>query len=317
MSRLGGQGDRCVRGREVTTERAGELIKEGLEALDHPERGTDPSAATPGDTTKHHTAGTGIQIVGLTKTYERVTRKEIVRTHALSGVDLQVRSKEFVSLIGPSGCGKTTVLKIIAGLLKPTKGEVVIEGRRVAGPGTDRATVFQSPGLMPWKSVIDNVILALEFAGVPKDQRRDRAAKYVDRVGLGKFHDHYPGELSGGMQQRVGIARALAIEPQVLLMDEPFGALDAMTRDDLNVELTRIWHGTDKTVAFITHSIIEAIYLSDRVAVMSRGPGRIVEIVDIDLPRPRPLAIRDTPEFGRYSGHIRHLFAELGVLREV
>ncbi len=194
------------------TKRAGELIKEELEALDHPERGTDPSAATPGDTTNHGTIGSGIQINGLTKTYERVTRKEIVRTHALSGVDLQVRSKEFVSLIGPSGCGKTTVLKIIAGLLRPTKGDVLIEGRRVTGPGTDRATVFQSPGLMPWKSVIDNVILALEFADVSKAQRRGRAIKYVDRVGLREFHDHYPGELSGGMQQRVGIARALATD---------------------------------------------------------------------------------------------------------
>ncbi|MGI8941272.1 MAG: ABC transporter ATP-binding protein [Actinomycetota bacterium] len=290
----------------MTTKRAGELIKEEFEALDHPERGTDPSAATPGDTRKHRTAATGIKIVGLTKTYERVTRKEIVRTHALSGVDLQVRSKEFVSLIGPSGCGKTTVLKIIAGLLKPTRGEVAIEGRRVAGPGTDRATVFQSPGLMPWKSVIDNVILALEFADVPKAERRDRAIKYVDRVGLGEFHDHYPGELSGGMQQRVGIARALAIEPQVLLMDEPFGALDAMTRGHMQIELVRIWEQERRTVLFVTHSIDEAILLSDRIIVMTDGSIREEVKVDIERPRSREELLED-----RTAIDLRHRLLEL------
>ena len=290
----------------MTTKRAGELIKEELEALDHPELGTDPSAATPADTTKHGSAGTGIQIGGLTKTYERVTRKEIVRTHALSGVDLQVRSKEFVSLIGPSGCGKTTVLKIIAGLLKPTKGEVLIEGRRVTGPGTDRATVFQSPGLMPWKSVIENVILALEFAEVPKDQRRDRAIKYVDRVGLDEFHDHYPGELSGGMQQRVGIARALAIEPQVLLMDEPFGALDAMTRGHMQTELVRIWEQERRTVLFVTHSIDEAILLSDRIIVMTDGSIREEVKVEIERPRSREGLLEDKTAIA-----LRHRLLEL------
>ncbi|MDQ3765919.1 MAG: ABC transporter ATP-binding protein [Actinomycetota bacterium] len=288
------------------TKRAGELIKEELEALDHPERGTDPSAATPGDTTNHGTIGSGIQINGLTKTYERVTRKEIVRTHALSGVDLQVRSKEFVSLIGPSGCGKTTVLKIIAGLLRPTKGDVLIEGRRVTGPGTDRATVFQSPGLMPWKSVIDNVILALEFADVSKAQRRGRAIKYVDRVGLREFHDHYPGELSGGMQQRVGIARALAIEPQVLLMDEPFGALDAMTRGHMQTELVRIWEQERRTVLFITHSIDEAILLSDRIIVMTDGSIREEVKVDIERPRSREGLLED-----RIAIDLRHRLIKL------
>jgi NitT/TauT family transport system ATP-binding protein len=269
------------------TKRAGELIKEELEALDHPESAPDPGAGASSGTGPRVSGGSGIQISGLTKTYERVTRKEIVRTHALNGVDLHVRSKEFVSLIGPSGCGKTTVLKIIAGLLSPTKGEVVIEGRRVMGPGTDRATVFQSPGLMPWKSVVDNVILALEFAEVPKSQRRARAIKYVDVVGLREFHDHFPGELSGGMQQRVGIARALAIEPQVLLMDEPFGALDAMTRAQMQSELVRIWEHERRTVLFVTHSIDEAILLSDRTVVMTDGSIR--EEVEVDLERPRTL----------------------------
>ena len=269
------------------TKRAGELIKEELEALDHPESAPDPGAGASTGTGPRVSGASGIQISGLTKTYERVTRKEIVRTHALSGVDLHVRSKEFVSLIGPSGCGKTTVLKIIAGLLSPTKGEVLIEGRRVTGPGTDRATVFQSPGLMPWKSVVDNVILALEFAEVPKSQRRARAIKYVDVVGLREFHDHFPGELSGGMQQRVGIARALSIEPQVLLMDEPFGALDAMTRGQMQSELVRIWEQERRTVLFVTHSIDEAILLSDRTIVMTDGSIR--EEVEVGLERPRTL----------------------------
>jgi NitT/TauT family transport system ATP-binding protein len=235
----------------------------------------------------------GILVSDLAKTYERIAKREIVRTHALSGVNLHVRSKEFVALIGPSGCGKTTVLKIIAGLLTPTKGEVLIEGKKVSGPGTDRATVFQSPGLMPWKSVVDNVVLALEFAGIPKSQRRARAVKYVNAVGLDEFHDHYPGELSGGMQQRVGIARALAIEPQVLLMDEPFGALDAMTRSHMQEELVRIWEHERRTVLFVTHSIDEAVLLSDRIVVMRDGVIREEVIVDIDRPRSRESLLED------------------------
>jgi NitT/TauT family transport system ATP-binding protein len=218
----------------------------------------------------------GIIVSHLTKTYERIAKREIVRTHALSGVNLHVRSKEFVALIGPSGCGKTTVLKIIAGLLSPTEGEVLIEGNKVIGPGTDRATVFQSPGLMPWKSVVQNVVLALEFAGVPKHERRDQ-----------EFHDHYPGELSGGMQQRVGIARALAIQPQVLLMDEPFGALDAMTRAHMQEELVRIWEQERRTVLFVTHSIDEAVLLSDRIIVMKDGAIRQEVVVDLERHRTR------------------------------
>lgn len=288
------------------TKKAGELWKEELETLGRPDQGPDASDVGPPDKAVPQTSGTGIRISGLTKTYERVTRKEIVRTHALNGVDLHVRSKEFVSLIGPSGCGKTTVLKIIAGLLSPTKGEVLIEGRRVLGPGTDRATVFQSPGLMPWRSVVDNVILALEFAQIPKAQRRDRAIRYVDAVGLEEFHDHYPGELSGGMQQRVGIARALAIEPEVLLMDEPFGALDAMTRGQMQTELVRIWEQERRTVLFITHSIDEAILLSDRVIVMTDGSIRQEVEVGIDRPRTREALLED-----RKAIDLRHRLIKL------
>ena len=288
------------------TKRAGEVWKEQLDALGDPDGGPDATSVTPADTTTRRSTNAGIQISGLTKTYERVTRKEIVRTHALNGVDLHVRSKEFVSLIGPSGCGKTTVLKIIAGLLSPTKGEVLIEGRRVTGPGTDRATVFQSPGLMPWRSVLENVILALEFAEVPKAQRRQRAIDYVDSVGLREFHDHYPAELSGGMQQRVGIARALAIEPQVLLMDEPFGALDAMTRGQMQTELVRIWEHERRTVLFVTHSIDEAILLSDRIIVMTDGSIREEVNVDIDRPRSREELLED-----RKAIDLRHKLIEL------
>jgi NitT/TauT family transport system ATP-binding protein len=268
------------------SKKAGELWKEELDALGHPNRGApsvDPAMHVQRGADHGH--GSGIQVSGLTKTYERVTRKEIVRTHALSGVNIQVGSKEFVSLIGPSGCGKTTILKIIAGLLSPTQGEVLIEGKKVTGPGSDRATVFQSPGLMPWKSVVGNVVLALDFAGAAKGHRRERAIKYVDVVGLNEFHDHYPAELSGGMQQRVGIARALAIEPEVLLMDEPFGALDALTRGQMQSELLRIWEHEKRTVLFVTHSIDEAILLSDRIIVMKDGIIR--EEVKVEIPRPR------------------------------
>jgi NitT/TauT family transport system ATP-binding protein len=245
-----------------------------------------PASSTDG-------SSSGIRIKKLSKTYERITASEIIRTHALKDVNIDVRPREFVSLIGPSGCGKTTVLKIIAGLLGPTEGEVVVGDRVVRGPGTDRATVFQYPGLMPWRSVVDNVVLALEFADVPKVHRPARAAKYVDLVGLQEFHDHYPAELSGGMQQRVGLARALSIEPKVLLMDEPFGALDAITRAQMQTELLSIWEHMKTTVLFVTHSIDEAILLSDRILVMKDGGIVAEEEVRISRPRTREGLVED------------------------
>ena len=238
-------------------------------------------------------SSSGIRIKRLSKTYERVTATEIIRTHALKDVNIDVRPQEFVSLIGPSGCGKTTVLKIIAGLLSPTEGDVLLGDRVVRSPGTDRATVFQYPGLMPWRSVVDNVVLALEFADVPKGERRARATKYVDLVGLQEFHDHYPAELSGGMQQRVGLARALSIQPKVLLMDEPFGALDAITRAQMQTELLRIWEHMKTTVLFVTHSIDEAILLSDRILVMKDGGIVAEEEVRISRPRTREGLVED------------------------
>ncbi len=226
-----------------------------------------------------------IIVSGLTKIYERIVGRQLARTHALSEIDFAVEPHEFVSIIGPSGCGKSTVMKIIAGLLPATAGDVRISGTPVTGPGPDRACVFQFPGLMPWKTVAQNVELALEFSGVPKAEREERATTYVNLVALGAFRDHYPAELSGGMQQRVGLARALAVEPTVLLMDEPFGALDALTRTQMQDELLRIWERTKTTVVFITHSIEEAVVLSDRVLVM--GNGTLSKEVAIALPRPR------------------------------
>lgn len=265
--------------------RAGELRKEEFEALDTDAPGVASERGSGTSDVDVPGGALGIRVVGLTKVYERVARREIVRTHALSGVDLEVHPNEFVSLIGPSGCGKTTVLKILAGLLAPSSGRVYIGDHEVRGPGTDRATVFQSPGLMPWKTVLGNVVLALEFAGKKASAREETARRYVDLVGLQEFHDHYPGELSGGMQQRVGIARALAIQPNVLLMDEPFGALDALTRNQMQTELLSIWEKEKRTVLFVTHSMDEAILLSDRIVVMKEGA--IAAEVDVSLPRPR------------------------------
>ncbi len=237
----------------------------------------------------------GIRAEGLTKVYERTKRREITRTTALTGVDLTVKDQEFVSLIGPSGCGKTTVLQIIAGLLAPTSGSVLVGGRPIAGPGTDRGIVFQQAALMPWLSVLGNVELALRFAGLEKEERVDRARRYLGSVGLANFLGHYPGELSGGMQQRVGIARALAIEPDVLLMDEPFGALDAITRQRMQFELLRIWETERRSVLFVTHAIDEALLLSDRIVVMQRGT--VAASLEVPLKRPRTReAVLEDPE---------------------
>jgi ABC-type nitrate/sulfonate/bicarbonate transport system ATPase subunit len=239
------------------------------------------------------TARAGIRVTNLSMTYERMSGSERIRTHALRGVDLAVEANEFVTLIGPSGCGKTTVLKILSGLLTPTGGEVSVGGQPVRGPGSNRATVFQSPGLMPWRKVLTNVTMALEFQRLPKRERTVRATKYLELVGLGAFGDHYPSELSGGMQQRVGLARALATEPDVLLMDEPFGALDELTRGQMQDELLRIWEHERKTVLFVTHSIDEAILLSDRILVMRDGAVTQQYAVPIARPRSRHELLAD------------------------
>jgi NitT/TauT family transport system ATP-binding protein len=226
---------------------------------------------------------------------------------ALDGVDLRVGAGEFVTLVGPSGCGKSTVLDLVSGLTRPSAGAVLVDGKEITGPGLDRSVVFQQYTLLPWRSAVANIEFALEaVGGLSKVERRKRAREYLELVGLTEFANRYPHELSGGMKQRVAIARSLSYHPQVLLMDEPFGALDAQTRERLQEELVQIWQRTGTTVVFITHDIDEAVFLGQRVAVMSSRPGRIKEIVDVELDRSAAaeVDIRSTPEFAAYRHHI-------------
>ena len=208
-------------------------------------------------------------------------------TTALSNVSFDVHRKEFVSVIGPSGCGKSTLIRLLAGLETPTSGQVLLDGREVRGPGRERGMVFQGYTLFPWLSVRDNVSFGPRMGGVDSKTAADKARAWIDLVGLARFADHYPDQLSGGMKQRVAIARALANEPRILLMDEPFGALDAQTRADMQAHLLRIWDSVDLTILFITHDLDEAVYLSDRIVVLAAHPGRVAEIVEVPVPRPR------------------------------
>jgi NitT/TauT family transport system ATP-binding protein len=224
--------------------------------------------------------------------------------HVLDDVNLSVAKGEFVSLVGASGCGKTTLLRIVDGLEPRDEGVVAIDGRVVNEPGWDRAVVFQQDSLYPWRSVEQNVWFGLEAQGMRLKERRDRAAELIELVGLQRFAKHYPHELSGGMRQRVNLARAMAIEPDVLLMDEPFSALDGQTREIMQRELLRIWSERQTTVLFVTHQIDEAVFLSDRVVVLSARPGRIRADLRIDLPRPRELGVKRTPEFTAYTEQI-------------
>ncbi len=232
---------------------------------------------------------------------------------ALRGVDLTVAQGEFVSIVGPSGCGKSTLLKCIAGLERISSGGLRIKGEEVTEPPANMGVVFQRDLLLDWRSVLDNVLIMAEFRGLRAKDLTSRARQLLAMFGLEAAADRYPWQLSGGMRQRASICRALLTDPELLLMDEPFGALDAMTRDQLNYELERLWYETKKTVVFITHGIIEAVYLADRVVIMDRNPGRIAEIIPIDIPRPRNLDCRELPLFGEYVRHIRHVFAARGV----
>ena len=231
-----------------------------------------------------------IHIENLSKIYKR----DDSATVAIEDFNINIKRGELISIVGPSGCGKTTILRMIAGLLEPTSGVITVAGHPCDKPGPDRGMVFQDFALMPWRSVIKNVELGMEMAGVPKEERRKRAEEYISIVGLEKFKDARINELSGGMKQRVGIARALVNHPDVLLMDEPFGALDAQTRNLMQAELIKILDKTDQTIIFITHSVDEAVYLSDRVVVLTKRPAKIKEIIEIPWPRPRD---RASPEF--------------------
>jgi NitT/TauT family transport system ATP-binding protein len=246
-------------------------------------------------------AGAFIAVEGVYKTY--TARGESL--DALEDIRFGVDQGEFVAIVGPSGCGKSTLLKIIAGLLPPSRGAVRVEDQAVAGPLDGAGIVFQSPTLLKWRTVLRNVMLPGEAKGVSRDEMRRTAAGLLKLVGLEGFEDRYPRELSGGMQQRVALSRALLLDPRMLLMDEPFGALDAMTREEMNLELLRIWEDRRKTALFITHSIAEAVFLADRVVVMTARPGQVRDIVPIGLPRPRTIALRDTPQFTDYVRRIR------------
>jgi NitT/TauT family transport system ATP-binding protein len=229
------------------------------------------------------------------------------RVLAIEALSTSIGDGEFVSILGPSGCGKSTFLKIVDGLITPTGGHLLVDGQRMDRPGQDRAMVFQDASLFPWYTVVRNVSYGLECQGVSAKEARARALPFVKLVGLGGFESHYPYELSGGMQQRVNLARALAVNPGMLLMDEPFAALDAQTRELMQAELLRVWNEQQKTVLFITHQIDEAVYLSDRVIVMSARPGRVIADITIEIPRPRELTVKRSPLFHEYVDRIWEL----------
>ncbi|MHA1722474.1 MAG: ABC transporter ATP-binding protein [Candidatus Baldrarchaeia archaeon] len=226
---------------------------------------------------------------------------------ALQDVSLKVHDGEFVCIVGPTGCGKSTLLNIIAGLTHPSKGEVLLDGKQIRGPGLDRIMVFQEYALFPWKTVLGNVEFGLEMKGVPKKERQEIAKKWIAKVGLKGFESKYPFELSGGMKQRVAIARALAVDPEVLLMDEPFASVDAQTRNVLKAELLKIWEDTQKTVIYVTHNILEAVFFADKVVVFTARPGRIKEVVRITAPRLRKLS---SPEISKIRDHLIDVIKE-------
>lgn len=266
-------------------------------------RGNDSSV-------KSVTGDSKIVVKNIEQTYRRrrTNGSEPREFVALSGIDLEVEKGEFITIVGPSGCGKSTLLDILAGLNKPTSGEIYIDGKRITGPALDRGIVLQGYALFPWRTVRQNVEFGLEVKKVSREERKEISQHFIRLVGLDGFEDRFPHELSGGMKQRVAIARALAYDPEVLLMDEPFAAVDAQTRETLQDELLRIWDETKKTIIFVTHSIEEAVYLADRVVVLTANPGTVRDIVSINLPRPRHNSdIRSSTEFG----WIRHKIWDL------
>jgi NitT/TauT family transport system ATP-binding protein len=244
-----------------------------------------------------------IVIDGVSHEYRPARGRSVL---ALDNVSLAVGDREFVALLGPSGCGKSTLLYLVGGFLPVEAGTIVVEGQPVAGPGPDRGIVFQHFALFPWKTVLQNVLYGPEKLGLPKDERERRARDFIDLVGLAGFEDSYPSQLSGGMKQRAAIARTLAVDPRILLMDEPFGALDAQTRSLMQDELLRIWQRSRKTVIFVTHDVQEAVFLAERIAVMSARPGRVKEIVEVGFDKNDPDLLR-TPQFLEMVDHVWNL----------
>lgn len=268
-------------------------------------------AAGQSDTRKKSgTDDSKIVLENISQVYRRKNNNADVPSEfaALSNINLKVENGEFVAIVGPSGCGKSTLLDILAGLNQPSSGEIHIDGKKITGPALDRGIVLQGYALFPWRTVRKNVEFGLEINNISKEERKDISLHFIQLVGLDGFEDRYPLELSGGMKQRVAIARALAYDPEVLLMDEPFAAVDAQTREALQDELLRIWGETKKTILFVTHSIDEAVYLADRVAVLTTNPGTIREIVTTNLPRPRHKSdIRSSVEFSRARHKVKEL----------
>ncbi|MEV0995935.1 ABC transporter ATP-binding protein [Nonomuraea sp. NPDC050202] len=244
----------------------------------------------------------------------KISFRDVVKTYpmkddtftALDHVSLDIADREFVTVVGPSGCGKSTLMSMAAGLVEPTSGEVLVDGSPVDGPGPDRGVIFQQYALFPWLTVRKNVEFGLKLKGLPAEERRRRAQRAIELVGLADFADALPKTLSGGMKQRCAIARAYAVDPQVLLMDEPFGALDALTRVQLQDQLLDTWSKDQRTVMFITHDVDEAVYLANRVIVMAARPGRLHKVIDVDLPYPRTEEMRLSPEFGRIRNEVWH-----------
>jgi len=248
-----------------------------------------------------------LKLDGISMTYQAPGRASV---EALREISLTFDRGEFAAIVGASGSGKSTLLRIIDGLLKPSAGSVYVDGRAVARPGRDRAMVFQQDSLLPWKTVIENVAYGLTLAGTNRTEAHAHASKFIELAGLKGFDEHYPHQLSGGMRQRVNVARALAVDPEILLLDEPFAALDAQTREIMQTELLKIWNADRKTVLLITHQIDEAVFLSDRVIVFSARPGTVREEIHVDLPRPRELGIKRTPEFSRLVDRVWRLIED-------
>ena len=269
--------------------------------------------ASSGGRENSNCAGVPISLRGVTKRYRAARGGEV---HALSDIDLSIEAGEFVSIVGPSGCGKSTLLMLVSGLIPPTTGAIEVDARAVKGAIANVAVVFQRDVLLDWRTVLANVLLPVEIKKLDSASHRRKARELLRSVGLGEFEEKYPAELSGGMRQRVAICRALVQDPGLLLMDEPFGALDALTREQMNLDLQRMWLRDRNTVLFITHSIEEAVLLSDRVVVMSSRPGSVADIVRNDLPRPRGAHTRSEPRFLEHVEHIRRHFLALGVLSE-
>lgn len=264
--------------------------------------------------TEHDQTARTISIEGRRLSKEFQTKEGV--NVALQPTDFQIKPGEFVSVVGPSGCGKSTMMLMVAGLLAPSSGQVLVDGTQLTKPLTDVGIVFQDDLLLDFRSARENILMQGQIRGLPKEQQRKRTDELMVQLGIEKAKNRYPSQLSGGMRQRVSIARALVHDPSVLLMDEPFGALDALTRTQMRVDLEQLWLERKKSVLFITHSVEEAVGLADRVIVMGPSPGRIVEEIVIDLPRPRPVRIGDEAAFAEYSAKIYDIFKQLGVLHD-